>query len=989
MKRAALLFAAVAAMIALAALANRRAGSGLLVLEWAGKADFKKPPVAVLIEMGLHDYRPVDWSARARVQGAKIVSREGYRFRTEDKLTAGGGWRASSHRGLRVPSFSPQISKMEGIATVGVVLHLANVKDDAKLVIEPMDPERGKVEVPLQQVLSGQRVPLWKGQAVVRLVSTTKAITAGPTEDDYAAAAYGPDGTLWVAYTSYTLRDPDRRIEQHDYKEQPRSFKNLYHPELAEQLFLKSLRGGKWSGPSAITGPNESIARCAVAVAADGTAWVTYSAYRKGTHDIYARPVGGPTGTNPEQRLTDGEGSFVHPVMCTDRQGRPWVAYQWWKKDGNAVIATQVLRDGKWQAAAQEATDPKQRLHSWHPSLAAGPRGEVVAAHDLYAAASDYDIDLLPCEGDKTPRGKVAATARFEARPSACYDPQGRLWIAYEEGPERWGQDSGALVRNGNPLYSERSVRVVCIQDGKLMRPAAELPTSKVGNPGGQLDAEVVFRQETGTRYAYPQIGLDGKGRVWLTYRQNFGSRYTTNAGSYWVTFARRLDGDHWSEPIEVHHSDALLDCRPVLLPHKAGGLLVIQNSDGRNTEPETVHNHIFMSYLDLPGEQVEPKLLAHEPGEKAKNGLAIRQAEAVKRSRAYRIENGGKTYRLLAGEFHRHTEISWDGGADGSLEDMWRYALDAASLDWIGNTDHDNGAGREYSWWLTQKWTDAYHVAGAFTPVFSYERSVSYPHGHRNCIFTKRGVMTLPRLAAPSPDKAVAGISPDDTKMLYRYLRELDGICASHTSTTGMGTDWRDNDPELEPVVEIYQGDRMSQEYPDAPRAGHDPEGGEKPANLGGWHPDGFISVALQKGYRLGFQSSSDHWSTHISYCMVLAESHDRQGIAKALRQRHCYGATDHIILEVRSGPHLMGDEFQAAEAPSLQIAVIGTAKLAKVDILRDSEVVATLRPAGNEFRGKWTDPVPRAGTHYYYVRVMQHDGELAWGSPMWITRK
>jgi hypothetical protein len=987
MKRVLLLLAAVATLVALAAFAGRRPASDLLVLEWAHKSDFKKPPIAILIEMGLRDYKPVDWSGRARVQGAKVVHREGWRFRAEDRLTPPDGWQAASHRGMRVPKLSPQISKMEGITTVGVVLHLADVKNNAKLLIEPLDPEREKVEVSLKEVLSGQPVSLWKGLAVVRLISTTQAITAGPTEDDYPAAAYGPDGTLWVAYTSYTLRDPERRIEQHDYKEPPPNFKHLYHPELAEQLFLKSYRGGKWSEPSAITGPNESIARCAVAAAADGTIWVTYSAYRDGTHDIYARPVGGPSGTNPEQRLTTGEGSYVAPVMCTDQQGRPWLAYQWWMKDGNAIIAAQVLRDGKWQAAAREVRE-KERLHSWHPFLAAGPAGQVVAAHDIYADASDYDIDLLPCEGEKVPKGRFVATARFEARPSACYDPQGRLWIAYEEGPERWGQDSGALVRTGNPLYSERSVRVVCIEDGKLMRPAAPLPTSNVGNPGGQTSAEVVFHQETGTRYAYPQIGIDGKGRVWLTYRQNFGSRYTTNPGSFWVTFARRLEGDRWSEPIEVHHSDGLLDSRPVLLPHKAGGLLIIHNGDGRSTEPETVHNHIYMSYVDLPGEPAEPKLLTAEPGAKAKNGLAIRQAEAVKRTRGYRIQSGGKTYRLLAGEFHRHTEISWDGGADGSLEDMFRYALDAASLDWIGNTDHDNGAGREYSWWLTQKWTDGYHVAGAFTPVFSYERSVAYPHGHRNVIFTKRGVMTLPRLAAPSPEKAVAGISPDDTKMLYRYLHELGGICASHTSTTGMGTDWRDNDPEVEPVVEIYQGDRMSQEYQGAPRAGYDPESGKKPANIGGWHPDGYVNVALEKGYRLGFQCSSDHWSTHISYCFVLAERHDREGIVDALRKRHCYGATDHIILDVRSGPHLMGDEFKITGNPTLQIAVVGTARLDKVDILRDSEVLATLRPAGQQFKGVWTDPVPLAGTHYYYVRVMQHDGELAWGSPMWMTR-
>jgi hypothetical protein len=479
---------------------------------------------------------------------------------------------------------------------------------------------------------------------------------------------------------------------------------------------------------------------------------------------------------------------------------------------------------------------------------------------------------------------------------------------------------------------------------------------------------------------------------VWVTYRESFSSRYCSIPGSYWITVARRLDGDHWSEPIELHHSDGLLDSRPVLLPHKAGGLLVIHNTDGRYTTPETIDNDIYMSYVDLPGEPQEPKLEPHDPG--AKNPELVQrakdEAEAVKAIRAYRIENEGKEYRLLRGEFHRHTELSWDGGADGSLEDMFRYAIDAAQLDWIGNGDHDNGAGREYSWWLVQKFTDAYNVPGRFTPMFCYERSVSYPHGHRNCVFARRGVRTLPRLAAPNAEEAVAGVHADDTKMLYRYLHEMGGICAGHTSATGMGTDWRDNDPEVEPFVEIYQGDRMSYEMEEAPRAGFDPKSGKQPANIAGWYPKGFVNLALgEKGYKLGFESSSDHWSTHISYCVVLAEKHDRESILDGMKKRHVYGATDDIICDVKSGKHLMGDEFTTDAAPALQVHIIGTKDLAKVEVLRDSKVVASLDCKGNECKEEWKDPTPMAGKHYYYIRVQQKDGELAWTSPMWIEKK
>jgi hypothetical protein len=218
--------------------------------------------------------------------------------------------------------------------------------------------------------------------------------------------------------------------------------------------------------------------------------------------------------------------------------------------------------------------------------------------------------------------------------------------------------------------------------------------------------------------------------------------------------------------------------------------------------------------------------------------------------------------------------------------------------------------------------------------------------------------------------------------------LHELNGICASHTSATGMGTDWRDNDPEVEPVVEIYQGDRMSYELEGAPRAGFDPKGNRLPAQIGGWQPLGFINHAFEKGYRLGFQSSSDHWSTHISYCIVLAERHDRNAILGGLKRRHCYAATDNIIVDVRSGEHMMGDEFKTTEAPAIQMSVAGTGTIESIDILKDSAVVDTLRPGKPEYKGNWTDSKPTPGVHYYYLRVQQKDGELAWSSPMWIEQ-
>ena len=62
---------------------------------------------------------------------------------------------------------------------------------------------------------------------------------------------------------------------------------------------------------------------------------------------------------------------------------------------------------------------------------------------------------------------------------------------------------------------------------------------------------------------------------------------------------------------------------------------------------------------------------------------------------------------------------------------------------------------------------------------MFSYERSVNYPEGHRNVVFAQRGIRVLPRLPLSAEDNPAPA---PDTQMLYRYLRQFDGIVASHT---------------------------------------------------------------------------------------------------------------------------------------------------------------------------------------------------------------
>jgi hypothetical protein len=167
----------------------------------------------------------------------------------------------------------------------------------------------------------------------------------------------------------------------------------------------------------------------------------------------------------------------------------------------------------------------------------------------------------------------------------------------------------------------------------------------------------------------------------------------------------------------------------------------------------------------------------------------------------------------------------------------------------------------------------------------------------------------------------------------------------------------------------------------PDGPRANNEKD------SIGGWRPKGYVNLALEKGYRLGFESSSDHISTQISYCNLLVKDVTRASVLEAFQQRHVYAATDNILADVESGTHVMGDEFTTSDTPSLKIELKGTSKFAKVVIIKDGSYVYSTAPNTESVDFSWRDNQPSAKTSYYYVRGEQDNGEIVWASPMWIT--
>src|SRR5262249_6713831 len=199
-----------------------------------------------------------------------------------------------------------------------------------------------------------------------------------------------------------------------------------------------------------------------------------------------------------------------------------------------------------------------------------------------------------------------------------------------------------------------------------------------------------------------------------------------------WDSFALRYDGKDWSRPRRLTNSAYLMDNRPALVP-QGKGLLAVYTSDTRVRTQNRDQDDLFAALLKPMGPTHDMQLVADSPPPEATMPPAHPgEDEDVARMRDYRAEVGGKQLHLWRGEFHRHTEYTAHRDGDGLYEDAWRYALDAAKLDWVGIGDHDNGFGHEYFWWTMQKVTDIFQNPTTFVAVDTYERSVPFPNGHR-----------------------------------------------------------------------------------------------------------------------------------------------------------------------------------------------------------------------------------------------------------------
>ena len=943
---------------------------------------------ALLVTVGIGDTTETEWDGSLTVRNGELVELIGYEMGIGDLIHPPRRWELSTRKAFPFGRRNHDEDILVDLPDTTYLTPRFHVYLQGSAATEvSFDTEQGDFSVRLADLPAGGAMRFLDGRASVARAPLAmligRADTGGPherlTDNDFVSLEVASDDTIWVAYTGFS-GEADR----------------VYADRI---LPGQTMAGDRSHGVSRTGG---DVYRTAVAEDAEGKIWVVWSEQVDGNWDLYARAFDGQV-WGGIVRLTSASQPDIHHRAVRDPAGRIHLVWQGARQNRFGIFHLSHTVSSGWSDPVR--VSPADAGNCWEPSVTVDSRGSVYVAWDQYSEATGYDVYLTRMAGTSwdTPTA-VATTKRFEAYPTLTADRQNRIWMAWHESGINWGKDWGYpfdIQANATGLYNSRQIRMAVYDGGTLRAPSQSLASSLPDpGPGNNF-------------YEYPQLATDGENRIWALFRHRRPMQHnvywrTPSHHALWEIYASYYDGDKWSPPTLLPHSTGRTDMRVEAQTDSSGQLIAAYPTDRRSFRDfVNAMLDVFATRLPVPaGEAVSHSLkdfrlpaveAARQPPNRPRREMAADEPvhpndeEDVDRIRDYVYDLGNRRYKIYRGDMHRHTEISWDGYNDGSTEDTYRYAIDPGALDFLAVTEHNFGVADEYDWFRSQKYADIFRVGSAFVPLFAYERSIKYPNGHRNVVFPYRGAPILDYQHyewAPNPSYARQG-----PERFFAYLRKYKGIAMAHTSGTDMGTDWADYDPEVEPIVEIYQSDRNSYECEGCWRSAPDDEIKKQ---FGGYRPDGMVSVAWAKGYRLGVQASSDHLATHTSYSMLLAEENSRDGLVSAIRARRTYGATDNIIVDFRleenGRQHLMGSEAAIEGTPTFRVHIEGTDDIAEVEIVKNNTRVYRQTPNAKVIDFAYRDSdAPGEEADFYYVRVRQsdRDQQVAWSSPIWVNAK
>ncbi len=344
-------------------------------------------------------------------------------------------------------------------------------------------------------------------------------------------------------------------------------------------------------------------------------------------------------------------------------------------------------------------------------------------------------------------------------------------------------------------------------------------------------------------------------------------------------------------------------------------------------------------------------------------------------------------------GDLHGHTGSGNKGCGHGVVDNFYTYARDVSRLDFCCLSDHDYDV-EGVLWQHRLEKCAEYNQEGRFVTFPGYEFT-SRIYGHRNVYYRREGKTT--------PLNCLEGMAPD---VLWQHLRD-EGVPAitvpHHTAITRISAvvDWSYYDPELDRLAEIFSFWGCSEYY------GH-----PYMCILSDNDPAAFLDTPLARGYKYGFIASQDshdgkpgncqawtalgygpprRWPVGSGLVAALAPDLTREALWEALWDRRVYATTGcRLVLDWRGNGAIMGSLLprdKVGDALNLVGLVRSETPIERLEVVADGRVVARELCFDRQAAIEYTAEPDPGAEHYYYLRVFQKDGEMAWSSPIWVT--
>ena len=328
---------------------------------------------------------------------------------------------------------------------------------------------------------------------------------------------------------------------------------------------------------------------------------------------------------------------------------------------------------------------------------------------------------------------------------------------------------------------------------------------------------------------------------------------------------------------------------------------------------------------------------------------------------------------KVFWGDIHGHVAMM---DSVGTVDEYYTFGRDVAFLDFCCLSDHMDAcssrrqASNDVQWEALKRGVKKFHQPGRYVTLLGYE---SAENSDANVYFPT--------------DDAPWYIDSSYAK-LFAFARRHGAMVIPHMTTYPQwqrGYDWMVFDPAVVPVIEINSSHGANEYF-----------GGERP--LWDCEPGGYALDALNLGYKIGFIGSGDGhdcmpgnapWGYYMNGLVaVFARELTRDAVLDAIRKRRCYATTNERILGYQTvGGAFMGEELtvEAGRPLLIDIRFYAASEIEYVQVMKDGRIIGTWREGGQFC--EWTlNDSPAEGNHYYYARMKQKDGEMAWLSPVFV---